>query len=75
MSVRAKLRLVSKKIHAGGSQTLQFNCVYSPEVPEDQSFMKATPWGTCELSIDNPVALEQFELGKSYYVDFSPVEQ
>lgn len=39
---------------------------------ENAKFTKATPWGICNLGIDNPKAIEQFEVGKYYYADFSP---
>jgi hypothetical protein len=39
---------------------------------ENARFTKATPWGKLEFGIDNPEALKQFEVGKSYYADFSP---
>lgn len=39
--------------------------------PENESFFAATPWGTLELST---VREDHFEVGKSYYVDFSPAE-
>ena len=66
--VRAKFWV--KRIE--GTQ-IEMECQYSPEVPEDQAFCQATPWGQVKMSIDNPKALEQFEVGKSYYADFKPV--
>lgn len=38
---------------------------------ENESFFSATPIGTIEMTITNPDAAESFELGASYYVDFS----
>ncbi len=68
--VRAKMTVTSIE-----NNTLMMDCVYDPEVKaEDKSFMIATPWGRMKMGIDNPKALEQFEVGKSYYVDFNPVE-
>ena len=77
MAVRAKLRLVAhtdRKWDKNGpaSRTLRFEAQYDESIPEDQRFQKATPSGFCELQIDNPKALEQFELGATYYVDFTP---
>jgi len=74
MSVRAKLQLTSETKHTWGGKTLRFDCRYDDSIPEDQRFQKATPSGSIELQIDNPAALEKFELGKSYYADFSPAE-
>lgn len=77
MTVRAKLKLTSTKQtkwHPGheGQTSLRFEAQYDATIPEDQRFQKATPSGHCELVIDNPAALAQFELGKDYYVDFTP---
>lgn len=57
--------------------TVLFRTVYEPDNARDTEnarFTKATPWGEIKMDIDNPAALEQFQVGKSYYVDFSPVE-
>ena len=72
MTVRAKLVLSAVTERTYG-KTLRFDAQYDNTIPEDQRFQKATPSGFCELSIDNPAALEQFKLGDAYYVDFSPV--
>lgn len=76
MSVRAKMKLASVTAHHYGSnsKTLRFQCEYDPSLPEDQRFAKATPSGHIEMQVDNPAALEQFELGKSYNVDFTPCD-
>lgn len=72
MSVRAKVVCEGIEGHA-----VTFRTVYEGDVSKDTEnarFTKATPWGEIKLGIDNPAALEQFEAGKSYYVDFIPVE-
>lgn len=54
-----------------------FRTVYEPDASKDTEnarFTQATPWGEIRMGIDNPKALEQFQAGKSYYVDFSPAE-
>lgn len=33
--------------------------------PENRSFTKATPWGECSMSIDNPHAVAQFKVAQS----------
>jgi len=74
MSVRAKFRLQSIKENAGYSaKTLEFWPQYDQSIPEDQRFSKATPSGRFEMTVDNPVALEQLQLGKDYYFDITPV--
>ena len=72
--VRAKMTLTGKTQHSWGGQTLRFDCQYDPNCPEDQRFTKATPSGHVEMAVDNPAALEQFEVGKAYYVDFHPAD-
>lgn len=69
MSVRAKFNCLSKdevgNVHlyavAGGS-------------PENDEFFSATPNGEIRLGIGNTQAAEQFEVGKQYYVDFTPAD-
>lgn len=39
---------------------------------ENKAFFAATPAAKIEMTITNPDAAETFELGKEYYVDFSP---
>jgi hypothetical protein len=42
--------------------------------PENEAFFKTTPSGKIEMQIKNPEAMKQFEPGKEFYVDFTPVE-
>lgn len=71
--VRAKV--TCEAIH---DNAVTFRTVYEGDAAkadtENARFTKATPWGEIKLGIDNPAALEQFEPGKSYYVDFTPAE-
>lgn len=67
--VRAKM--VVTGITAGNE--VKLTCQYDPEAEEDKSFCQATPWGEISMGIDNPAALEQFEVGMEFYVDFIPV--
>ena len=73
MTVRAKMHLMEITEYAWGGKNLKFETHYDEDIPEDQRFQKATPSGSITMSIDNPTALAQFELGKHYYVDFKPV--
>ena len=43
--------------------------------PEDKAFWDATPTGSIQLGTVNPEAWKHFEIGKTYYVDFTPVEK
>lgn len=41
---------------------------------ENEQFWTYTPSGSIELQTTNPDAANQFEVGKEYYVDFTPAE-
>jgi hypothetical protein len=41
---------------------------------ENKQFWQYTPSGEITLNVSNPAALEKFEVGKEYYVDFTPAE-
>lgn len=47
---------------------------YGLELAEDVRFCKATPSGRMEMAIDNPFAIAEMEIGRTFYVDFTPVE-
>lgn len=75
-TVRAKFTC-NAKIPSHGSTAVFFNAVYSnrdgTRAEENKAFSDATPSGNISLSIaDGKPALEAFEIGKSYYVDFTP---
>jgi hypothetical protein len=40
----------------------------------NSQWSKYTPSGQLQLTITNPEAYKQFELGKAYFVDFSPAD-
>jgi hypothetical protein len=68
--VRAKVRCRSL-----AGNWVHFDTVYETDAQksdENVRFTKATPGGSIQLLIDNDDARTQFELGKSYYVDFTP---
>lgn len=78
--IRAKMKCVraTDVFHTArgpGYRTLRFETQYDPSIPEDQRFQVATPTGYCEMQIDNPTALAFFEIGASYYIDFSTIEK
>lgn len=69
MATRAKFQCVSVTDH-GHNKTVRLNVVYSrKEGEENRDFTKATPSGTCEMSIDNPHAAVQFKPMRYYYFD------
>ncbi len=75
MTVRAKFKVDSvtrRKEHDGQeSQTIRLMPVISGS-EENKRFYKYTPSGNIELCTVNPEAGNQFELGKEYYIDFTP---
>ena len=74
--VRAKFRLdeITNYSWGPGSKRFKFTAVYDDGIEENKRYSKATPSGTLEIQIDNPPAAEFFELGKSYYLDFTEAE-
>lgn len=40
----------------------------------NETWSKYTPQGSVELTITNPAAVEAFELGASYYLDFTKAD-
>jgi hypothetical protein len=66
--VRAKFQCQSNE---DGIITLTPVCTGSEE---NESFYQYTPSGSIELGIVNENASKQFEVGKEYYVDFTPAE-
>lgn len=54
-------------------RTLNFTPVYSDQADsENKAFWDATPSGSLQLGVVNPEAWKKFELGKEYYLDFTP---
>jgi hypothetical protein len=82
--VRAKMAVNEIRRYRGGvrnpdtgqyesveMQAVKMNAVAGGS-PEDNTFAQATPAATLDISITNPETVGFFELGKSYYVDFTP---
>ncbi len=56
-------------------RTLNFTPVYSQDPDsENKTFWEATPSGSIQLGVVNQAAWGNFEIGKEYFVDFSPAE-
>jgi hypothetical protein len=75
MTVRAKFQCNSVEQFSAtgpGTRTYRFTPQYDPSVPEDQRYAKYTPSGELRITVDNPNVV--FELGRQYYLDFTPVE-
>ncbi len=78
MNVRAKFQCQSINhimTHSPGEQTaiLTFAPVYG-NGKENESWSKYTPQGKLEMTVTNPAAVAAFEVGKSYYLDFTPAD-
>jgi len=41
---------------------------------ENEKFFELTPYGSIKMGTINPDAIKQFEVGKEFYVDFTPVK-
>lgn len=55
------------------SRKMRFGVVYSSDPnSENKKFWDATPGGLIELTTVNENAVKAFEIGKEYYVDFTP---
>lgn len=70
MSVRAKMRVEMKSQTPYGFG-VKLTAVYG-DSPENKAFFAATPSGSVELAVVKEEVAAQFELGKEYYVDFTP---
>lgn len=68
--VRAKFTCSGKE-----GNTVFLHTVYSEDIQsEDGRFTQATPWGELRMNVDNPNASITFEIGKAYYLDFTPAD-
>ena len=54
--------------------TVTMQPVYAGIDGENADWSKYTPSGKIEMCVTNPDAIEAFELGASYFVDFTPAD-
>lgn len=75
MKVRTKFRLSEVHQICWNKDTRRyvFEAIYDDSIPEDQRFSQATPSGTFTMMVTNPTVHAQYELGKFYYFDSTPV--
>ena len=75
-TTRAKFNIVSKTLYGtAGQGSVKLQAVYSNDSnSENKAFWSATPSGTIELGGLSAEVLGKFELGKEYYVDFTPAD-
>jgi hypothetical protein len=74
MNVRAKFRVtkVSAVDWNPEVRIVELSAVCADGVPENERYHRYTPSGSVSLTIDNPPAAVEFDLGKEFYLDFSP---
>lgn len=73
--MRAKLKVTQVKEYPD-SEVLTFQAVYKDKydldgLDEDNTFSKFTPNANLTMTIQNPMLLNKFETGQTYYVDFT----
>lgn len=66
MAVRAKFKCIEND---GENVSLE---VVTSGSGENDSFFKWTPYGQLKMGTVNENAAKQFEVGKEYYLDFTP---
>lgn len=72
--VRAKFRVEAVQDIGEASKSVTLRAVYSDDKESaNYSWSKWTPSGELRMSITNPDAFNQFELGAEYFLDFTPV--
>lgn len=76
-SIRAKYRVDAVEFRGdpadeNSARTYTLRAVYDTSTPENARFTKATPYGELKMHVDNPAA--RFEVGKHYYLDFTPAD-
>lgn len=76
MVVRAKFRVnkITRVDWNSDITVVSMTAVNDDGIEENKRYHKYSPSGSLEITIDNPPASEYFKLGKSYYLDFTEVE-
>ncbi len=76
MAIRAKFTVVSvTEYGAHSGKTVKLQPQYDDAIPEDRRFHAATPTGMFEMFVTNPLALEDLQPGRAFYIDLTPVEE
>jgi len=69
--IRAKCRVTKVSNNIEGNICVSLVAVYDHGTEEEKRPSKATPAGSIELWIDNPLASDYLRLGEYFYVDFT----
>lgn len=78
MKMRAKLKIGNIVKDFPGQETLHFHGVskcsgYPADgSDEDNTYAKFSPCADLKLTIANPALIGKFEIGQTFYVDFTP---
>ncbi|WP_292163115.1 hypothetical protein [Mesorhizobium sp.] len=58
------------------ARSIKMSPVYGNGDPnhENTKFWKASPSGSFEMNVVNAAAADMFEVGKTYYLDFTPAD-
>jgi len=74
--MRAKFKCNSVTQHAYGDKSANLSAVTSDGSKENNDFATATPSGQMQIHIDKDARAADFlEPGKSYYLDFTEVDE
>lgn len=84
MTVRAKFFVKElKHVHVDGPDVYA-EVIMSPvfgsypgasgKDDDNKQWSKWTPSGELKMAVTNPAAISQFDVGKAYYLDFTPVK-
>lgn len=69
--MRAKVTVSSVTVFPYGGKKSELHGVHSGN-PEDNSFAKATPSLSMNITVDNPAVRDFLVPGNNYYLDFTP---
>lgn len=72
-TTRAKFRCNSVEQYGSGQRNYKFTAVADDGTPENERYHQYTPSGALQIAVDNPAV--SFDLGKSYYLDFTPADE
>jgi hypothetical protein len=72
MSVKAKFQVqtITRNSWNPDAAAVRLNAVTTGS-KENETWAKYTPSGTIEMYIENPDAIQEFALGKSFYLEFT----